>query len=106
MKKYIYTKFIDENGNEQEKLFTCWYEYHSRYFNPEVKEVKTLVLESKGKSYSERKAHIIELADNFKNENLSGLTFLESQRIVEFFEAYSKTYGLRKVLVQCNIISA
>lgn len=106
MKKLIYTKFIDANGQEQERVFEFPYQLHSCYFNPDVVELETIFLESQGKGYKERKEHIAQLAQYFKDHNCAGLKASEHHLIAAFFEQYAKTYGLRKLFVECNILAA
>ena len=84
-------------NNVYESNFYGFREWHRDTFSPTCKNIETLFLKVRGKTYKERKGYLqdiaIEWSNNFSQYNWS---YGEIAEITSFFYENGKRYGLLK----------
>ena len=82
-----------------------WDEWYKDTFNPLCKNIKTLELKIKGKTYKERKNNLIELAKDWQLEFATlDWSYGELATISDYFYKNGKKYGLIKEFRENAII--
>ena len=75
-------------------VFTSAEEYHAATFSPDCIIEHINRLEIKGKTYSERREHLRNLAIDIQSANNGGLSYSEYAILADFFDRNAKKYGL------------
>lgn len=90
--------------NKRGQLYHEWAEYYSDTFNPETEVSEIILFSPKGKTYTEKKESVSEIAKRFQSENESGLSWGEIAEINSWFEKMGRRYGLLKEFAEMGII--
>ena len=85
-------------------LYTDFETYHNATFSPDVETVEIIPLCIKGKTYAERKNFFRDLAIEYSNADLGGISYGETAIITGFFEKNARRYGLLNELRENCII--
>lgn len=75
-------------------VFTSWSEYHTATFSPDCVIECVRRLEVKGRTYVERREHLLNLAIDIQGADNGGMSYGEFSILVNFFDKNARRYGL------------
>lgn len=75
-------------------VFTSWSEYHAATFSPDCVIECVRQLEVKGRTYTERREHLRDLAIDIQHADNGGMSWYELAILVDFFDKNARRYGL------------
>lgn len=90
------------NGNSN--IFTSPEQYHSATFSPDCNIECIKRLEVIGKTYSERREYLRDLAIDIQGADNGGMSYGEYAILVYFFDKNARHYGLMKEFRENGII--
>lgn len=90
----FFVSYKDANGKEHANLYFDWSSFHSDTFSPECEIIQLIEFAIHGKNYRERKNCLENIAIDFSNNTVCGLSYGELYHIQNFFETMGKRYGL------------
>ena len=96
MCKPFYAAFTMPNGKDHGVLFADYDLFHSVTFSPETRIHCIIPLETKGKTYKERRAYVKNQAVEYSNNIFPGLAWFDIAEISAYFEKAGRRYGLLK----------
>ena len=85
-------------------LYTDYETYNNATFSPDVETVEIIPLSIKGKTYADKKSFFRDLAIEYNNADLSGISYGETAIITGFFEKNARRFGLLNELRENCII--
>ena len=89
--------FKNMNGKIESNLYYDWNEWHKDTFSPIIEIQATILFKVGGKTYTEKKENLRDLAIKFSNNvGNTCLSYGELAEIGNFFEINGKRYGLLK----------
>ena len=89
--------FKNTNGKIENNLYYDWNEWHKDTFSPKTKIQTMILFKVGGKTYTEKKENLRDLAIKFSNNvGKTCLSYGELAEINYFFEKNGKRYGLLK----------
>ena len=97
MNKIILATLRDMETNE-EKMYTfdSWKEYHTATFSPLIETLFITDFKVKGKTYTDRKEFVRNMAIEYSNNKACGLSWGEVAYVGDMFYKLGKQYGLLK----------
>lgn len=90
----FFASYKDAFGKEHANLYFDWEKYFADTFSPECEIIQLIEFTVHGKNYRERKNSLEEIAIEFLNNAVCGLSYGEIYHIQNFFEIMGKRYGL------------
>lgn len=90
----FFASYKDAHGNEHANLYFDWEKYFADTFSPECEIIQLIEFVIHGKNYRERKNCLENIAVEFLNNVICGLSYGELYHIQKFFETMGKRYGL------------
>lgn len=96
--------FKDIDGKRKENIYFTWDAWHRDTFSPAVDIEAVILFKVSGKTYTERKNNLIELAKDYQYNEQGGLSYGELAEIYDFFEKNAKRYGLLKEFRENGIL--
>lgn len=105
----IYAIFKEfENSEPEARLFHRWNTLHSKLFNPYSELLGCIEFKTHGKTYSECKESVRDIATTFlgldSDYSGAGLSWSEYAEISTYFSALAKRYGLVQEFTENGLI--
>lgn len=90
----FFASFKDAYGKERANLYFDYQSYFEDTFSPACEIIQIIGFKVKGKSYTERKENLRNIAIEFSHNEICGLSYGELYFIQQFFEIMGRRYGL------------
>ena len=95
------------NGLRCANIYDCWRDWFRDIFPPDTNIMCVIEFKSHGKTYTERKESVREIAIKFQNADSDlngGLSLYEHIRVITWFSRMARQYGLVEEFKENGII--
>lgn len=99
----FFAKYIDGYGIQHEQVYHNFDMWHRDTFSPDTNIITLIDFKLHGKTYSERKECLRNIAIDFQTEEEGGISYGELADVQHYFRRNGKRYGLLKEFMENGI---